>query len=62
MALDHGLLLCSRRQNGGLFSDWLLIAPPLNIEGDIEGALAETILSRLTIVVGRAQNALLSGA
>jgi len=25
----HGLLLYARRQNGGLFGDWLLIAPPL---------------------------------
>lgn len=31
-ALDHGLLLYSRRQNSGRFGDWLLIAPPLVIE------------------------------
>jgi adenosylmethionine-8-amino-7-oxononanoate aminotransferase len=30
--LDHGLLLYSRRQNAGLFGDWLLIAPPLTID------------------------------
>jgi adenosylmethionine-8-amino-7-oxononanoate aminotransferase len=30
--LDHGLLLYSRRQNSGLFGDWLLIAPPLVID------------------------------
>ena len=31
-ALDQGLLLYSRRQNGGLFGDWLLVAPPLVID------------------------------
>jgi adenosylmethionine-8-amino-7-oxononanoate aminotransferase len=30
--LHHGLLLYSRRQNGGLFGDWLLVAPPLVID------------------------------
>ena len=29
----HGLLLYARRQNGGLFGDWLVIAPPLVIDG-----------------------------
>jgi adenosylmethionine-8-amino-7-oxononanoate aminotransferase len=31
-ALDHGLLLYSRRQNAGLYGDWLLVAPPLVID------------------------------
>jgi 4-aminobutyrate aminotransferase-like enzyme len=31
-ALDHGLLLYSRRQNVGRYGDWLLIAPPLVID------------------------------
>ena len=36
--LDHGLLLYSRRQNAGLFGDWLLVAPPLVIaEPTIDG-------------------------
>lgn len=27
----HGLLLYARRQNGGLFGDWLMVTPPLTI-------------------------------
>jgi adenosylmethionine-8-amino-7-oxononanoate aminotransferase len=56
MALDHGLLLYSRRQNSGLFGDWLLIAPPLNIEERVAGE----ILDRLQAVMCRAQDALLA--
>ncbi|MBX9600451.1 MAG: aminotransferase class III-fold pyridoxal phosphate-dependent enzyme [Bryobacteraceae bacterium] len=55
MALDHGLLLYSRRQNRGMFGDWLLLAPPLNIEE----ALAAAILDRLAAVIARAQDELL---
>ncbi len=32
--LDHGLLLYSRRQNGGRFGDWLMISPPLVVDND----------------------------
>lgn len=42
-ALDHGLLLYSRRQNAGRFGDWLLIAPPLVIDE----ATADGLLERL---------------
>jgi len=48
--LDNGLLLYSRRQNGGKFGDWLLIAPPLNIEESI----ADSILERLAVVLASA--------
>ena len=30
--LEHGLFLYSRRQNGGRFGDWLMVAPPLVID------------------------------
>jgi len=46
-ALDHGLLLYSRRQNGGLFGDWLLIAPPLVIDEDTCRELAERLAASL---------------
>jgi adenosylmethionine-8-amino-7-oxononanoate aminotransferase len=32
--LDHGLLLYSRRQNGGRFGDWLMVAPALVVNDD----------------------------
>jgi adenosylmethionine-8-amino-7-oxononanoate aminotransferase len=32
--LDHGLLLYSRRQNGGRFGDWLMISPPPVVDND----------------------------
>ncbi len=43
IALEHGLLLYSRRQNAGRFGDWLLLAPPLIID---EGSI-DLLLSRL---------------
>jgi adenosylmethionine-8-amino-7-oxononanoate aminotransferase len=48
--LDHGLLLYSRRQNSGLFGDWLLIAPPLVIDEQT----ADTIVERLASVLDSA--------
>jgi adenosylmethionine-8-amino-7-oxononanoate aminotransferase len=51
LGLDHGLLLYSRRQNGGRFGDWLLIAPPLTIDT----ATADTIVERLADVVRAAE-------
>lgn len=41
--LDHGLLLYSRRQNGGRYGDWLLVAPPLVIDE----AECDNLLTRL---------------
>ena len=36
-ATRHGILLYARRQNGGLFGDWSVIAPPLIVtEAEID--------------------------
>lgn len=53
LGIEHGLLLYSRRQNGGLFGDWLLIAPPLNIDE----RLADEIINRLDAVLAAATSA-----
>ena len=50
IGLAHGLLLYSRRQNGGAFGDWLLVAPPLTIDE----ALADTIVDRLSAALTEA--------
>jgi len=55
--LDHGLLLYSRRQNGGLFGDWLLIAPPLVIDE----ATADDLLARLAATLSAGTDELLAG-
>lgn len=55
IGLDHGLLLYSRRQNGGAFGDWLLIAPPLTTDA----ALADTIVDRLAQVLDEGARQLL---
>jgi adenosylmethionine-8-amino-7-oxononanoate aminotransferase len=52
----HGLLLYARRQNGGLFGDWLLITPPL-ILGDEE---CDELLKRLDDTLAEAATALLA--
>ena len=52
IALDHGLLLYARRQNGGRFGDWLLISPPLVI-GSHE---TTSIIDRLDRVLGIAES------
>jgi adenosylmethionine-8-amino-7-oxononanoate aminotransferase len=54
--LDHGLLLYSRRQNGGLFGDWLLIAPPLVIDE----ATADDLLARLAATLSAGTDELLA--
>lgn len=54
IGLEHGLLLYSRRQNGGAFGDWLLVAPPLTTDE----SLADRILERLGDVLQRAAGAL----
>jgi adenosylmethionine-8-amino-7-oxononanoate aminotransferase len=46
--LDHGLLLYSRRQNGGRFGDWLMIAPPLVADDDDCIELLEGLAASLT--------------
>lgn len=56
--LDRGLLLYSRRQNGGKFGDWLLVAPPLIIDEQI----ADSILERLEGVLAGAVDELCSAA
>jgi len=53
-ALDNGLLLYSRRQNGGRFGDWLLIAPPLITDE----ATADEIVQRLATTLHEATPAL----
>ena len=55
IGLDHGLLLYSRRQNGGAFGDWLLIAPPLTTDE----ALADAIIDRLERVLDEGARQLL---
>ncbi len=52
--LDRGLLLYSRRQNGGRFGDWLVIAPPLVIDD----AMADEIVDRLADVLDVPSDAL----
>ena len=54
--LDHGLLLYSRRQNGGRFGDWLLVAPPLVTDQ----ATADEIVPRLGDTLRAATPELLS--
>ena len=49
--LAHGLLLYSRRQNGGYFGDWLLIAPPLVIDA----AIADELIARLDSTLASAE-------
>lgn len=57
-ALDHGLLLYARRQNGGRFGDWLLLAPPLTIDDSVVAAIIE----RLDTVLGLTAPGLLAAA
>ena len=57
-ALDHGLLLYSRRQNGGLFGDWLLVAPPLVIDE----ATCDELVDRLATTLAQAADEVLSAA
>jgi adenosylmethionine-8-amino-7-oxononanoate aminotransferase len=49
--LDHGLLLYSRRQNGGRFGDWLLIAPPLITDRSTAESLVERLDATLASAV-----------
>ncbi len=55
IGLDHGLLLYSRRQNGGLFGDWLLFAPPLISDA----AVIDSIIDRFAAVLDQATPILL---
>lgn len=54
--LDHGLLLYARRQNGGRFGDWLLVAPPLVIDAqacdDLLGGLEATLTAAAGELLG----------
>ena len=54
---DHGLLLYSRRQNAGMFGDWLLIAPPLVINE----AGCDELLAGLSATLDDAASELLEG-
>lgn len=45
--VDHGLLLYSRRQNGGRYGDWLLVAPPLVIDDKTADELVERFAATL---------------
>jgi 4-aminobutyrate aminotransferase-like enzyme len=47
---DHGLLLYSRRQNAGRYGDWLLIAPPLVIDG----RACDELIDRLGAIIATA--------
>jgi len=53
--IEQGLLLYSRRQNGGRFGDWLLIAPPLVIDQDG----CDDLLTRLEAALATAAGELL---
>jgi len=53
--LDHGLLLYSRRQNGGRFGDWMMIAPPLVVGNDA----CDELLSGLRASIAAATEELL---
>lgn len=55
--IEHGLLLYSRRQNGGRFGDWLLIAPPLVIDEHT----ADTLVDRLSATLAAAVDELCLG-
>lgn len=50
--IEHGLLLYSRRQNGGHFGDWLLVAPPLIVDEAIIGDLVERLGATLDSAAG----------
>lgn len=56
--LDNGLLLYSRRQNGGRFGDWLLIAPPLVTDE----ATADELVERLAATLRAATPELLTAS
>jgi adenosylmethionine-8-amino-7-oxononanoate aminotransferase len=49
--VEHGLLLYSRRQNGGRFGDWLVIAPPLIIDEPTADGLVERLAATLASAV-----------
>ncbi|MBI4935855.1 MAG: aspartate aminotransferase family protein [Actinobacteria bacterium] len=55
VARDHGLLLYSRRQNGGRFGDWLLFSPPLIVDHEV----ISTIVERMDTVFGLVEPRLL---
>jgi adenosylmethionine-8-amino-7-oxononanoate aminotransferase len=46
-AADHGLLLYARRQNAGVFGDWLLVTPPLVISSAECDELVERLAASL---------------
>jgi hypothetical protein len=54
---ENGLLLYSRRQNGGKFGDWLLIAPPLILDRELAESILERLESTLTGAVDELQAA-----
>ena len=58
IGLDHGLPLYSRRQNGGRFGDWLLVAPPLTLDEH----QADLIVERLDVTLDHAARELGNGA
>jgi adenosylmethionine-8-amino-7-oxononanoate aminotransferase len=49
LGLDHGLLLYSRRQNGGRFGDWLLVAPPLTLDEHHADLIVERLDATLAV-------------
>ena len=54
IGLDHGLLLYSRRQNGGLFGDWFLFAPPLISDAEVVDQIIErfaAVLDKVTPIL-----------
>ena len=54
--LRHGLLLYSRRQNAGRYGDWLLVAPPLVIDGPT----CDDLVDRLGTTLAAAADEVLS--
>jgi adenosylmethionine-8-amino-7-oxononanoate aminotransferase len=55
LGLDRGLLLYSRRQNGGFYGDWLLIAPPLILDE----ATGDDLIERLDATLAAGSDQLL---
>ena len=58
--LDHGLLVYTRRQNNGMYGDWIVVAPPLVTtfsEADVLVERLDATIAASARELGRAQSA-----
>jgi adenosylmethionine-8-amino-7-oxononanoate aminotransferase len=58
--LDHGLLMYTRRQNNGIYGDWIVVAPPLVTtfsEADVLVERLDATIAASARELGRAQSA-----